>query len=165
MNPDQLTFMWAAHPASRSASPDSEAEWLTRVATWHSSFSSLLVAHAPAGWYGRTSPVSCRLRVDGTSEPSSEGWQNSGMGSPTESWTLSFSEFPSDAAVSSLSDILETGDVPRRFYLSAKACRGILRRAEKRGKELPTQLRVALEAVATQPIEKTPTTTSPAPTA
>jgi hypothetical protein len=43
---------------------------------------------------------------------------------------------------------LETGDVPRRFYLTAKACAGILRRAEKRGKELPTQLHQALQAVA-----------------
>jgi len=37
--------------------------------------------------------------------------------------------------VCSLSDILETGDLPQRFFLSAKACAGILRRAEKRGKK------------------------------
>jgi hypothetical protein len=47
-----------------------------------------------------------------------------------------------------LSDTLETGDVPQRFYLSEKACQGILRRAEKRGKKLPEQLQRALEAVA-----------------
>jgi hypothetical protein len=47
--------------------------------------------------------------------------------------------FPNDDAVSSLSDILETGDVPQRYFLSPKACSGILRRAEKRGKELPAQ--------------------------
>jgi hypothetical protein len=66
------------------------------------------------------------------------------MGSPTEFWTLSISEWPKDAAVCSLSDVLETGDVPQRFFLSAKACQGILRRAEKRGKELPSALRMAL---------------------
>jgi len=77
------------------------------------------------------------------------------MGSPTGFWTLNTSEFnhilgPSlrDEGVCSLSDILETGDLPQRFFLSAKACKGILRRAEKRGKELPTQLRRALEQVA-----------------
>jgi hypothetical protein len=43
---------------------------------------------------------------------------------------------------------LETSAVPQRFYLSATACRGILRRAEKRGKVLPEPLRRALEAVA-----------------
>ena len=47
-----------------------------------------------------------------------------------------------------MSDILETGDVPRRYYLSAKACRGILRRAEKRGKDLPAALHEALRSVA-----------------
>jgi hypothetical protein len=57
-------------------------------------------------------------------------------------------EFPSDVAVCSLSDILEITDPPQRFFLSAKACQGILRRAEKRGKALPTTLRLALEQVA-----------------
>jgi hypothetical protein len=51
-------------------------------------------------------------------------------------------------AVCSLSDILETGAVPQRFFLTAKACRGILRRADKRGKDLPPQLLQALQAVA-----------------
>jgi hypothetical protein len=57
-------------------------------------------------------------------------------------------EWPKDAAVCSLSDTLETGAVPPRFFLSATACKGILRRAEKRGKELPEQLKKALEQVA-----------------
>jgi site-specific DNA-cytosine methylase len=35
-----------------------------------------------------------------------------------------------------------------KYYLSAKACSGILRRAAKRGKELPAQLARALRAVA-----------------
>jgi hypothetical protein len=72
------------------------------------------------------------------------------MGSPTEFWTLSILEYPSDGVASSLSDILETGEVPERYYLSATACRGILRRAEKRGKELPEALKLALLAVASQ---------------
>jgi hypothetical protein len=62
--------------------------------------------------------------------------------------TLSISEWPSAAAVCSLSDILENGDVPPRYFLSAKACAGILRRAEKRGKQLPQQLGRALQTVA-----------------
>jgi hypothetical protein len=69
------------------------------------------------------------------------------MGSPTECWTLSGSEWPSDADVCSLSDTLETGDLPQRYFLSAKTCAGILRRAEKRGKRLPTALDLALRAV------------------
>lgn len=75
-------------------------------------------------------------------------FQNSGTSMPTGLLTLNTSEFHSGAVASSLSDILETGVVPQRFYLSATACRGILRRAEKRGKSLPPSLLAALEAVA-----------------
>jgi hypothetical protein len=81
------------------------------------------------------------------------------MGSPTEFWTLSTSEwtpipelFPSDDGVCSLSDILETGILPQRYFLSAKACAGILRRAEKRGKNLPEALERALQAAAGSPL-------------
>jgi hypothetical protein len=97
------------------------------------------------------------LQEDGTLAPSSEGWSNSGMGSPTESWTLNTSEFHSGAVACSLSDILETGDVPRRFYLSATACRGILRRAEKRGKDLPAALQTALASVVSHSQRQTST--------
>jgi hypothetical protein len=62
--------------------------------------------------------------------------------------TLNTSDWPNDAAVCSLSQILEPGPIPQRFYLSPKACAGILRRAEKRGKELPEMLRQGLESVA-----------------
>lgn len=58
------------------------------------------------------------------------------------------SAWPNDAAVCSLSQVLETGSIPARYFLSGTACAGILRRAEKRGKELPTQLHHALQAVA-----------------
>lgn len=61
---------------------------------------------------------------------------------------LNISEWPNDAGVCSLSSILEIGSIPPRFYLSEKACAGILRRAEKRGKELPPALRQALVGVA-----------------
>lgn len=64
--------------------------------------------------------------------------------------TLNGSDWPNDAAVCSLSQILEAGPIPQRFYLSPRACAGILRRAEKRGKELPAMLREALESVAAQ---------------
>ena len=57
-------------------------------------------------------------------------------------------------SLSTLSDVLEAGDHLARYFLSPKACAGILRRAAKRGKELPPQLRRALEAVAG--LEQTP---------
>jgi len=79
--------------------------------------------------------------------PSSGRWLNSGMASPTECWTLSTSESPSAAVVSSLSDVLETGPHLLKYCLSPKAAVGILRRAERRGRTLPGALMQALEAV------------------
>lgn len=71
------------------------------------------------------------------------------MGSPTECWTLNSFEFHSDADECSLSDIiLDDGNIPQRYFLSPKACIGILAMAEKRGKMLPEPLRRALAAVA-----------------
>ena len=56
------------------------------------------------------------------------------------------SESLKDADVSSLSEVLEM-NAPEKYSLSAKACRGILRRAEKRGKVLPPMLQEALTEV------------------
>ena len=56
----------------------------------------------------------------------------------------SFGECPKEERESHLSQILEEC-APRKYYLSAKACAGILRRAKQRGKELPAELREALE--------------------
>ena len=59
-------------------------------------------------------------------------------------WMLNTGESPSAAAESSLSQILQDS-VPPKYYLSQNACRGILRRAAKRGKALPEKLKQALE--------------------
>jgi hypothetical protein len=74
-----------------------------------------------------------------------------------ESLTPNISEWPNDADVCSLSQVLERGSIPQRFFLSSKACAGILRRAEKRGKQLPAALQAALESVATGTETATPT--------
>ena len=64
-----------------------------------------------------------------------------------ELWTLNTGVSPSAAKESSLSQILQ-GEVPRKYYLSRTACLGILRRAKAIGKELPPQLKRALEVQA-----------------
>ncbi len=61
---------------------------------------------------------------------------------------LNISECPNAAVESSLSAILETGNLPQRYYLSREACAGILRRAAKRGKALPLELERELKRVA-----------------
>lgn|SRR5215467_2282162 len=50
----------------------------------------------------------------------------------------------------SLTDVLESA-VPRRYFLSTKAALGILRRAERRGRELPPHLQQALTQLVAQP--------------
>ena len=52
-------------------------------------------------------------------------------------------ESPNVAVVSRLSQILEVTP-PAKYSLSAKACQGILRRAERRGKDLPETLKAVL---------------------
>jgi len=64
------------------------------------------------------------------------------------SWTPNISAWPNDAAVCSLSQVLEQGSIPSKYFLSAKACAGILRRAEARGKTLPAPLMLALKEAA-----------------
>ena len=62
-----------------------------------------------------------------------------------EPLTPNFGESPNAVEESSLSRILQD-KVPCKYYLSRKACLGILRRAEARGKELPGLLRDAFRA-------------------
>jgi hypothetical protein len=129
----------------------------------------------PSGWSGRTSPVSFRTTADEVlehfwdclpgdgSRSQAEGGSLRELSSATkahtashgESLTLNLSEWTglaglslNDEGVSSLSDILEIGDVQPQYYLSARACRGIVRRAGGRGKKLPDLLARALESVA-----------------
>ena len=58
--------------------------------------------------------------------------------------TLNTGVSPREEKESSLSQILQD-DPPDKYYLTPKACLGILRRALERGKELPKKLKRALE--------------------
>lgn len=60
-----------------------------------------------------------------------------------DSSTLNIGESPSVARESLLSQTLEV-NAPERYYLSARACQGILIRASRRGKSLPELLKTAL---------------------
>jgi hypothetical protein len=63
---------------------------------------------------------------------------------------LNIGECPNAVKESFLSQILEDNP-PEKYYLSAKACTGILRRAKERGKTLPPMLEQALIAQAGMP--------------
>ena len=62
---------------------------------------------------------------------------------PGACWTPNTGACPKDAKESSLSAILQA-DAPEKYSLSARACFGILKRAEKRGKKIPALLWEAL---------------------
>lgn len=81
------------------------------------------------------------LKVDGPTQTLT--WEMDGA-LRTELSMRNIGESPSVVVASTLSQIL-LGDVPQEYYLSAKACEGILRRAERRGKALPEMLKAALE--------------------
>ena len=68
------------------------------------------------------------------------------MTSRGECWTAATTEWLNVAEECSLSQILEE-NVPAKYFLSPRACAGILRRAAKRGKSLPPLLEQALRAV------------------
>ena len=88
-------------------------------------------------------PLFLCLQTDGRQPDASLTWKDIGVLRGAYS-TLSFGESPSVAVESHLSQILEEHPLPK-YSLSAKACQGILRRAGRRGKELPEVLRIALE--------------------
>lgn len=172
----QLSMFSAEEPPVRiSASPDSALDWMERVVDSCSPMLQLLADIGPDGWSGRTSPASFRAEEDEILRAFWDFSPGAGSRSPpgdgnlrdlsTASRALTASHggcltlsIPEHAAshglshnggvVCGLSDILETGDVPRRNFLTAKACLGILRRVGSRGKSLPRFLREALEAVA-----------------
>lgn len=82
----------------------------------------------------------CR-KVDGHTQ--TLYWETDGLWL-TELSTYNTGVAPSVGKESILSQILEA-NVPEKYYLSAKACEGILRRANKRGKQLPEMLEIALK--------------------
>ena len=157
---DQLTFSSAGLLAKISASPEKELAWMENVHAWPETLRDCFEKFARAGSSGRMCPELFPLTPDGTSGHSSGRWPTSGLAWRGACLTLNSSECPSVVEESSLSDILETTDLPARYFLSPTACAGILRRAEKRGRELPKPLRAALEEVAQTTTERRQDSTS-----
>ena len=107
--------------------------------------------------FGRMCPDFSLAEMDEIFSASSLNWTGSGILDAGQCLTLSSLALHSaDSAYSvcSLAEILEPSAAPK-YYLSPRACRGILRRAEKRGRELPPQLQQALAIMADQAHEET----------
>lgn len=96
----------------------------------------------PSASFAKKPPLFLTLRTDGPSQDSSLEWGGN-QALLGEFSMHSFGEYPSVDVESHLSQILEARP-QEKYYLSAKACQGILRRADRRGKKLPPMLKTAL---------------------
>ena len=127
---------------------------------------SIFDCFSPDLWSGKMSPEPSVPTEEKISEPSSKKRQGLSAKMPlfldlrgggvqaVASWEAggallgaytmrSFGECPSEEKESRLSQILEVNPLPK-YSLSAKACQGILRRAQRRGKKLPELLEKTL---------------------
>ena len=107
--------------------------------------------HHQPGLFGKMSSGPYRPTEVPTSGKSSTKWMKQGRVSRSgQCWMHNTSESPNDEGACSsrlVSILIPAKDVPPRYFLSQKACAGILRRAENRGKVLPERLKIALEQV------------------
>ena len=153
---DQLTLFAEGLPASPSPAWEGGKDWRTLEGISPSNFSDWQRNSDPDGLYGKMSPESCQAGEDGILEPSSGRWQNSGMAAHGDALTFKWYDHAtspelslSDADVSTLSDVLDPiSEVHPRHYLSPRACRGILRRADEHGQDIPGRVREMLERAA-----------------
>ena len=168
---EKLTSLSVERPVKISVSQGSE--WDLKV-TEASSLSILLDCDTKLerdGLFGKMSPRLSQVETDKILQnsslylqvgmlPSQKEDGVSVVSSPQQTdtlvWhgeclTLNIPEFPnfqersrSEGSVCSLSDILVTGNIPARYYLSVKCAEGILRRAERRGRTLPEIMKAAM---------------------
>lgn len=160
----QLTLWSEEVLASLSQSQDKGHPWTDQVLSC-GSIADVLSLCVQTGYCGKTSQGS--LARETTPTDASYGiYTNAGTVLRGECLMLNSCEYPcgtfteelpdgsvrshSAAAVSFLSDILEKGPHLSRYCLSPKACRGILNRAERRGKPLPPKLEEAIRKSAEQ---------------
>lgn len=158
----------AAFPARISASPGSDEAWEPEPDRASPSPSSNLPLFTdPGSSSSRTYRDFSAVMAGETWRRSSVRWSNSGTAWDTGCSTLATSECRSadgecSSSASRLADVLEPS-APQRFYLSARAVTGILRRASKRGRELPAELHSALTSLSARSMAPSDTTGSPIP--
>jgi len=149
---DQLGIPLGSDPVSQSMKT-SRAQCQAQVGTIGKPSSK-----KPSGSSSQKPPICLCLTKDGPSMewcsiPPESGalpglstivrWKEFRSGEPGWLWSPTTGEYTQQK--SSLSAILEENlGSDSRYNLSAKACRGILSRAERRGKELPEELKQAL---------------------
>ena len=150
---EELTSLSEELPVRDSVSQESREDCKMTDPSSALPFASYLQTCIPGGSSGKMFRVSLAPEVGKISKPSCEKLMKSGIAVHgecltlnTPEWTATLVPFLKEDGVCSLSDILEmSGNIPQKYYLSPRACLGIIRRAESRGKDLPPMLKEALE--------------------
>jgi len=141
-------------PAKISASLAKELVLLANEAGYSGRLQELWKKRKQSTQSSKMYLVSYPLTTEQTLLSYSGRWQTSGIVSPGACLMLSTSEYPSEGRESSsLADVLQA-EAQEKYYLSQKACDGILRRANRRGKTLPPALQEALVNQASQDTQK-----------
>lgn len=168
---EELTLFPEDPPAKTFPWLDAVKDWMEQGADCSGTNAASLIRALPLGFCGRTSLELCHPTTEPTLLPCCGASQAHIPGCPMEDGTtpelssgrngglsggcltLNGLEWPNDAAVCSLSAVLEPIVAPK-YFLSPRACQGILNRSVRRGKKLPEHLEEALQVVAQ---ELTPT--------
>ena len=137
-SPPNQTSLLAERRANPSAPQEQSEDSMTLAVNSPSSILKWLHEYSPVGSFGKTSPTRSTLPCHSLSTRLQKG----GIAVPGEYLTLSVSEFPSAGVDYLLSDILETGVVPQRYYLTAEAAAGFLNRGTP--EKMPPEFREAL---------------------
>lgn len=116
---------------------------------------------APKLWSSKTLRLSSLPTMGEISQSSFGRWPTSGMASHGEFLTVDTSASPKAELESSLSDLLEEQTPPDRYFLSPNAATGILRRADRMGRNLFPPLRSALEILSKGSSRSLPTASTP----
>ena len=144
MSREQLTLFAEDSPARTSAPQESGRDSPAIGRGFGGSLLEWWTKHSRGGWSLKTCRVYSLPQADEILPPSFDGWQTAGMAWGGECLTLRVSDLPSDGNACSLSEVLEP-ETDARYFLTAKACAGILTRADRRGKIIPEPLRTLLQ--------------------
>jgi hypothetical protein len=142
----QLTLFAADFPVKTFLLQESDVDLLENGLDSGLSLSELSMMLNHDGWLSKTFQAFSVQTEEPTLPSYFTGWQDGGMVWGGEYLTLNTSDSPNAAEECLLSQVLER-DVPARYYLSKRACLGIIHRAEKAGNQIPAGLKAVLLAM------------------
>ena len=134
-----LLLEWVKEMDLEGASPDcfmSLLDWLEKA--------------SPELFFSKTLRAYSAPTEEKILESCSQRWPSSGILSDGVLLTANTSECPNHGRGSTLSDVVETGEVQEKYFLSPNAAKGIIRRADRMGRNLRPHFRMSLEILAAQ---------------